>query len=171
MTRPPAASVHAVIAPIASVARLLLTEDTSTEQDAGPVTIAIPVDLEPALIETAVVVLGELGVMQRLSRRAEAHPQVVAGIVNLAEAYGTSSPSAIGVIGALVDRMREPDEEEIARLLARAIGTVPNDDLFHGAAALLAAATSYLADMLGERPVDVHDEIHSPPDSDRSASA
>lgn len=164
MTQSQAGSTRVATTPIATVARLLITEGTPDAPADDVVVDPASVDVEEALIACAVVVLGELGVMHRLTRTNGAHPQVIAGIVNLAESYGTASPTSIGAMGSLVDLMRSRDEAELARLLAAARDVVTDTDLFHGAAALLAAATSYLADMLGELPVDVHDEIHGAPE-------
>jgi hypothetical protein len=141
------------IASIVTTARKLIVGQRATIDEP-------PTDVEHALLKCASVVLGELGIVQQLCRSGAHHPRMIAGIVDLANSFGISSPAAIGVSGALVDQLRDPDEFELARLIATARSTIDDRDLVAGAAALLAAATSYLADLMSEAPTTVHDEIH-----------
>lgn len=153
MCRTQTANRPDTIASIVTTARKLIVGQRATIDEP-------PTDVEQALLTCASVVLGELGIMQQLCRSGAHHPRMIAGIVDLANSFEISSPAAIGVSGSLVDLMRDPDELALARLIATARRATDDRDLVAGAAALLAAAPSYLADLMSEPPTTVHDEIH-----------
>jgi hypothetical protein len=117
-------------------------------------------DVETALLDCATTVLSQLGVLDHMCRNRDHHSRLVMGIVDLAESYEVCSPGAIGVSGVLVDQLRSPDELALACSLTVAYRSFDTDELATGSAALLAAATTFLADALGADPMAVHDELH-----------
>jgi hypothetical protein len=119
-----------------------------------------PDDVEHSLLESASAVLTQLMILSDLCHGAEHSQRIILGIVDLAESFRTASPGAIGASGVLVDHLRDPDAERLAHALESARLTFDDADLVAGATALLTATTSYLADALGEPPIDVHDEVH-----------
>lgn len=129
------------------------------------------IDVDLALVESAVSVFTQLGLLQQWFRTGGEHPRVITGIVDLAESYGIASSEAIGVTGALAGALRDADESQIGHLLAMAHRRLSDRDLVAGAAALLAATTSYVADALAEPPLAVHDEIHRPASTRRQGDA
>lgn len=120
----------------------------------------IPVAAGQVLIDGAGLVLAQLGAISSLCRGRGHHPRIVAGIVDLANSYQVCPASAVGVCGALVDAMRESDPAVRARLVDVARSRFSERELVGGTLALVAATTCYLADLLGEAPTTIHDEIH-----------
>lgn len=147
------ATARRTLPSIEARARELLTGERPTGRSATT-------DVERALLDAASIVLTELRALQELCTGASHHPRIVAGIVDLAHSFEVGSPAAVGVAGVLVDRLRHPDEAQLAHVLAGARAVCGDEELIDGAAALLAAATTFLADAIGADPAEVHDEVH-----------
>lgn len=139
-----------------AVRRLLVEVDPELHLDA----VVPAIDVDIAVLDAATTVLQQVQVLGQRCVTPHRRPQLIAGITDLASSYGIASPAAIGAIGMLADQLRNPDETQLARLLATARHDMGDLDLVAGAVALVAAATTYLADAVGEPPAVVHDEIH-----------
>jgi hypothetical protein len=119
-------------------------------------------DLAHSMLAAASTVLSQLRLLSQLCSGAEHHTRIVLGIIDFANSFGVCSPAALGVSGVLVDHLREADEAQLAHVLVSARTVFTDQELAAGAAALLAAATAFVADAVGVDPMVAHDEIHRP---------
>lgn len=119
-------------------------------------------DLTHSMLASASTVLSQLRLLSQLCSGAEHHARIVLGIIDLANSFGVCTPAALGVSGVLVDHLREADEAQLAHVLVSAQTVFADEELAAGAAALLAAATAFVADAVGIDPMVAHDEIHRP---------
>lgn len=158
VTTPPFDAAHR--SPDQSVVRAVRRLLVEPEPDLRLESIVATLDIEVALLDAAMAVLQRIQVLGQRCHNPRRRPLLIAGITDLAASYGVASPAAIGAIGMLADQLRQPDETLLAQLLTAARHDVGDLDLLAGAVALLAASTTYLADVIGEPPVSVHDELH-----------
>lgn len=139
--------------------RDLLEGRPSAEVEADGGHVVPTTSTDQLLLVTASRVLTQLRVIRRLCTSPSHHGRLVAGIFDLATSYATCPAGSVGAVATLVERVRDGNEEDIARSLVAIRSCFSRDELVAGAVALSAATTSYVADLLGVDPIEVHDEI------------
>lgn len=147
-------------AAISGLVRALLVESSPPVRIGVIETLVPTIDIDRSVLATAGVVLRQLQVLGHRCVQPAQTPRLIAGITDLAGSFGLASPTAIGVIGMLVDELLHPNEAALAKLLASARFELGDVEVVAAAVALMAASTMYLADAYGAVPVEVHDEMH-----------